>query len=75
LYREKCVETRKHRFEEKFGGVVRKNKFTVEEPDAPRFSTAIGSNLYTENKVEYFSVFLVAAMSATVPAFVAALST
>ena len=30
---------------------------------------------YAEDRVEYFSVFLVAAMSATVPASVAALST
>ena len=30
------------------------------ELKTPRFSTAIGSNLYAEDRVEYFSVFLVA---------------
>ena len=45
--------------------------------DAKVFYTAIGSNLYAEDRVEYFSVFLVAVISATVglPASVAALST
>ena len=38
-----------------------------------KVSTAIGSNLYAEDRVEYFSVFLVAVISATVPASVAAL--
>jgi len=38
------------------------------ELTTPRFSTAIGSNLYAEDRVEYFSVFLVAVISATVPA-------
>jgi len=33
------------------------------ELKAPRFSTAIGSNLYAEDRVEYFSVFLVAAFA------------
>jgi len=47
----------------------------VEVLKTPRFSTAIGSNLYAEDRVEYFSVFLVVAISATVPASVAALST
>jgi len=46
-------------------------KFRVVELKTPRFSAAIGSNLYAE----YFFVFLVAAISATVPASVAALST
>jgi len=51
-------------------------KFRFVELKVPRFSTAVGSNLYAEDKVEYFSVFLmVAAISATVPASVAALST
>jgi len=50
-------------------------KFRVEELKTPRFSTAIGSNLYAEDRVDYFSVFLVAAIYATVPASVAALST
>ena len=36
------------------------------ELKTPRFSTAIGSNLYAEDRVEYFSVFLVAVISATV---------
>jgi len=45
------------------------------ELKTPRLSTAIGLNLYAEDRVEYFSVFLVAAISATVPAFVPALST
>jgi len=44
------------------------------ELKTPRFSTAIGSNRYAEDRVEYFSVFLVAVISATVPASVAALS-
>jgi len=35
-------------------------KFRVVELKTPRFSTAIGSNLYAEDGVEYFSVFLVA---------------
>jgi len=52
-----------------------RNKFRAVELKMPRFSSAIGSNLYTEDGVEYFSVFLVAAISATVPASVAALST
>jgi len=30
------------------------------ELKTPRFSTAISSNLYAEDRVEYFSVFLVA---------------
>ena len=47
----------------------------VEVLKTPRFSTAIGSNPYAEDRVEYFSVFLVVAISATVPASVAALST
>jgi len=42
--------------------------------DAPRFSTAMRSNRYVEKSDKYFSVFLVATMSATVPALVAALS-
>jgi len=50
------------------------NKVRVVELKTPRFSTAIGSNLYAEDTVEYFSVFLVAAISAIVPASVAALS-
>jgi len=51
-------------------------KFRVVQLKTPRFSTpAIGSNLYAEDRVEYFSVFLVAAISATVPASGAALST
>ena len=51
-------------------------KFRVVKLKTPRFSTAIGSNLYAEDRVKYFSVFLVAAISATVPASVhAALST
>jgi len=45
------------------------------ELKTPRFSTAIGSNLYAEDRIEYFFVFLVAAISATVPSSVAALST
>jgi len=49
-------------------------KFRVVELKTPRFSTAIGSNLYAKDRVEYFSVFLVAVISATVPASVAALS-
>jgi len=36
------------------------------ELKTPRFSTATGSNLYAEDRVEYFSVFLVAVISATV---------
>jgi len=32
-------------------------KFRVVELKTPRFSTAIGSNLYAEDRVEYFSVF------------------
>ena len=47
-------------------------KFRVVELKVPRFSTAVGSNMYAEDRVEYFSVFLVAAISATVS--VAALS-
>ena len=50
-------------------------KFRVVELKTPRFSIAIGSNLYAEDRVEYFSVFLVAVISVTVPASVAALST
>jgi len=50
-------------------------KFRVVELKTPRFSTAIGSNLYAEDRVDYLSVFLVAAIYATVPASVAALST
>ena len=50
-------------------------EFGVVELKTPRFSTAIGSNLYEEDRVEYFSVFLVAVISATVPASMAALST
>ena len=49
--------------------------FRVVELKTPKFSTAIGSNRYAEDRVEYFSVFLVAAISPTVPASVAALST
>jgi len=49
--------------------------FRVVELKTPRFSTAIGSNLYAADRVEYFSVFLVAAILATVPVSVAALST
>jgi len=49
-------------------------KFRVVELKVPRFSTAVGSNMYAEDRVEYFSVFLVAAISATVLASVAALS-
>jgi len=37
-------------------------KFRVVELKTPRFSTAIGSNLYAEDRVEYFSVFLVASI-------------
>jgi len=51
------------------------NKVRVVQLKTPRFSTAIGSNLYAEDRVEYLSVFLVAAISAIVPASVAALST
>ena len=40
------------------------------ELKTPRFSTAIGSNLYADERVEYFSVFLAAVISATVPASV-----
>ena len=47
-------------------------KYRVVELKTLRFSTAIGSNLYAEDRVEYFSVFLVAAISATVPASVIA---
>jgi len=36
------------------------------ELKTPRFATAIGSNLYAEDRVEYFSVFLVALISATI---------
>jgi len=36
------------------------------ELKTPRFATAIGSNLYAEDGVEYFSVFLVAVISATI---------
>ena len=36
--------------------------------DAKIFYCYIGWNLYVEDRVEYFSVFLVAAISATVPA-------
>ena len=50
-------------------------KFRVVELKTPRFSTATGSNLCAEDRVEYFSVFLVAVISATIPASVAALST
>jgi len=50
-------------------------KFRVVELKTPGFSTAIGSNLYAKDRVEYFSVFLMAVISATVPASVAALST
>ena len=50
-------------------------KFRAVELKMPRFSSAIGSNLYAEDRVEYLSVFLVAAISVTVPASVAALST
>ena len=46
-------------------------KFRVVELKTPEFFTATGSNLCAEDRVEYFSVFLVAA----VPASVAALST
>ena len=49
-------------------------KFRVVEMKLPRFSTAISANRYAEDGVEYFSVFLVPAISATVPASVAALS-
>ena len=45
-------------------------KFRVVEMKLPRFSTAIGANRYAEDGVEYFSVFLVPAISATVPASV-----
>jgi len=37
------------------------------ELKTPTLSTVIGSNLYAEDRVEYFSVFLAAAISATVP--------
>jgi len=40
--------------------------FSVDELNAPRFSTAMGSNKYVEESDEYFSVFLVAAMSTVV---------
>ena len=50
-------------------------KFRFVELKTPRCSTAIGSNRYAEDRVEYFSVFLVAATSDTVPASGAALST
>ena len=50
-------------------------KFRAVELKTPRFSTAIGSNLYAEDRVEKFSVFLAAVISATIPASVAALST
>jgi len=50
-------------------------KSRVVELKTPRFSTATGSNLYVEDRVEYFYVLLVAAILATVPAPVAALST
>ena len=42
--------------------------------DAKIFYCYIGSNLYAEDRVEYLSVFLVAAISAIVLASVAALS-
>ena len=32
-------------------------EFRVVELKKPRFSTAIGSNLYAEDSVEYFSVY------------------
>ena len=34
-------------------------KFRVVELKTPRFSTAIGSNLYAEDRVEYFSVIII----------------
>ena len=37
-------------------------KFRVVELKTPRFSTGIGSNLYADDRVEYFFVFLVAAI-------------
>jgi len=44
--------------------------------DAKIFHCYIGSNMYAEDRAEYLSVYLVAAISATVyPASVAALST
>jgi len=49
-------------------------EFRVVELKTPRFSIAIGSNRYAEDKVEYFYVFLVAVMYAIGPASVAALS-
>ena len=39
-------------------------KFRVVELKTLRFSTAIGLNLYAEDRVEYFSVFLVASVAA-----------
>jgi len=50
------------------------NKVQSRGTEDAKISIAIGSNLYAEDRVEYFSVFLVAAISATVPASVAALS-
>jgi len=50
-------------------------KFKDEELNTQRFSTAVGSDLYASDRVEDFSVLLVAAISATVLASVAALST
>jgi len=35
----------------------RTSEFRVVELKTPRFSTAIGSNLYAEDSVEYFSVY------------------
>ena len=51
------------------------NKFRVVELKTPRFSTAIGSNLYAEDRGSSISLLAVISLSATVPASVAALST
>ena len=51
------------------------SKFSVDELNKSRFSTAIGWTRYVEDSDEYFSVFLVGAISATVPASMAAPST
>ena len=73
------IEMRWNKYEVSLASQIRRPsseiKLRVVELMTPRFSTAIGSNLYAEDRVEYFSVILVAVISATVPASVAALST
>jgi len=47
----------------------------VDELNTWRLSIALGTHLYIEDRDEYFSVFMEAVISATVPVSVAAMST